>query len=162
MTLAETLRQKLAEWQPGDGRHELSVSDPGTGWNASLTSDHADALGCLVWEMTLRRTGEAGPADPAALRAWADRVACRATGLLETLKVIEVDAPQQIAMLRSQEPARREDDLFYYEVLLKGTGEANVRRYHASRSAASRREQTAYALTHEAIAKLAADLIAEK
>lgn len=43
MTLAETLRQKLAEWQPGDGRHELSVSDPGTGWNASLTSDHADA-----------------------------------------------------------------------------------------------------------------------
>jgi hypothetical protein len=162
MTLNETVLQKLAEWKPGDGRQILAVPDQGSGWGVALTVDRADQLGCLVWELTLRRSNPPTESNAETLGAWAGRIADRVTGLLEPLKVIEVDAPRQVAMLRSEEPAQRGDDLFYYEVLLKGAAEANLRRYHASRQSNQHREQVAFALTHEAIAKLADDLTAEK
>lgn len=162
MNPSETLLAKLSEWKPGSGRQILAVPDAGSGWSVAVTADRADQLGCLVWDLTLRRTNPPGEINDDALRSWAERVAKRATGLLESLKVIEVDTPRQVAMLRSDEPAQRGDDLFYYEVLLKGASEANVRRYQASRQPDQRREQTAFALTHEAIAKLADDLTAEK
>jgi hypothetical protein len=111
--------------------------------------------------MTLRRA--APPAgDAPSLRDWAARIARRVTGLLEPLKVIEVDLPRGEALLRSDEPAHRGDDLFYYEVVLRGAREANVRRYHGARPPNARRKQVSFALTHEAIAKLAFDLTADK
>jgi len=46
---------------------------------------------------------------------------------------------------------------------LKGTGVVVVRRYRGSLAGSNpKREQVAYALTHEALARLAADLTAEK
>jgi hypothetical protein len=47
-------------------------------------------------------------------------------------------------------------------VLLYGTAAATVRRYQASHEAGARREQVAFALTHEALAKLAGDLTSAK
>jgi hypothetical protein len=158
MTPNEPILRRLAEWKPGDGRHVLNLASENGGWTLQLTADHNDQLGCLIWEVMLRRNSVPADADVAALRAWAERVASRVTGLLEILEVIEVDAPRQVAMLRSKEPARRDNELHYYEVLLKSAGEASVRRYRASRQADSRREQEAFALTHEALAKLALDL----
>jgi len=129
----------------------------------SLTADRADELGCLVWEMTLRRSAPLAGADAQALRAWADRAAGRARGLLETLKVVEVDAERDEAILRSDTPSAKGEDRFYYEVHLKGTGVVVVRRYRGSLAGSNpKREQVAYALTHEALARLAADLTAEK
>jgi hypothetical protein len=162
MTLNETLLAKLAEWRPGRGRQTLNIADPGAGWAVSLTADRADELGCLVWEMTLRRLEPLSGGDAAALRAWCDRAAGRARGLLETLKVVEVDAERDEAILRSDAPAAKGEDRFYYEVHLKGKGVANVRRYRGSLAATGKREQIAFALTHEALARLAADLSAEK
>jgi hypothetical protein len=162
MTLNETLLAKLAEWRPGRGRQTLNVPDAGAGWSVSLTADRADELGCLVWEMTLRRAAPLPGGDAAALRAWGDRVAARARGLLESLKVIEVDAELDEAILRSDSPAAKAEDRFYYEVHLRGTGQAGVRRYRGSLAATGKREQISFALTHEALARLAADLTAEK
>ena len=71
--------------------------------------------------MTLRRSTPLAGGDAAALRAWADRIAGRARGLLEPLKVIEVDAERDEAILRSDTPAAQGEDRFYYEVHLKGT-----------------------------------------
>jgi hypothetical protein len=162
MSLSATLLEKLAEWRPGRGRQTLNVPDEGAGWAVSVTADRADELGCLVWELAVRRSAPLAGGDAAALRAWGDRIAARARGLLETLKVVEVDAERDEAILRSDAPSAKGDDRFYYEVHLKGTGSAAVRRYHGSLAGNGKREQIAFALTHEALARLAADLAAEK
>ena len=159
MTLTESLLPKLSEWRPaGDGRHSLAVAIPEAGWTANLTADRADSLSCLVWELTLARTGDAP--DGFALKTWAEGVAKRATGLLEPLRVLEVDAPRGEALLRSDSPAKKGERLAYYEVKLFGTDRAIVRRFAGSR-AESGREQVAFALTHEVLAKLAGDIAGE-
>jgi hypothetical protein len=163
MTLNETLLAKLVEWRPGRGRQTLNVPDEGSGWTVALTVDRADALGCLVWEMTLRRSTPLAGGDARALRAWADQAAGRARGLLEMLKVVEVDPERDEAIVRSDVPSAKGEDRFYYEVHLKGSGIAVARRYRGSLAGTNpKREQVAFALTHEALARLAADLTAEK
>jgi hypothetical protein len=155
MTLNEILLQKLADWRP-TARQTLTVAE--AGWNVAVSADRCDELGCLVWEVTFTRTAPNEAATP--LRPWADRVAERATGLLENLQLLEVDPLRNQAQLRSDEPAQRGPDVFYYEVLLNGNGDASVRRFRAGRQGGQRREQVAFALTHEALAKLVADVTA--
>ena len=48
--------------------------------------------------------------------------------------------------------------MLYYEVHLRGLTHATVRRFQANRAAGTRREQVAFALTHEVLAKLAGDI----
>ena len=160
MTLDETIRQKLGNWHPPGGRHDLTVSDEGSAWAVTVSADRCDELGCLVWELSLCRAAGA-PARRLDLRGWAQAVANRVTGLLEPLKVVEIDTVRNEGLLRSSAAAQRGDRLFYYEVLLRGTRGAVVRRYQANQAGAGPREQVAFALTHEALAKLAADLSAD-
>src|SRR5262245_53982262 len=120
MTLDDMLLEKLAEWRPGDGRKQLTVPHQATGWTVLLTADRCDALGCLLWEVALRRP-TAEPVSTEDVRTWAERVACRVTGLLEPLRVVEVDSTRLQALLRSEAPTARGDKLFYYEALLTGT-----------------------------------------
>jgi hypothetical protein len=159
MNLDEILVGKLADWRPA-GRQTLHVAPEGAGWALTVSADRSDELGCLLWELTLRRTTPA--AGDQTVKTWADRAAQRVTGLLEPLKVVEVDDLRNEALLRSREAARRGDDLFYYELLLKGTSEALLRRYRAAALPNSRREQVAFPLTHEAVAKLVGDLTADR
>src|SRR5690242_4190260 len=112
MTLPERLLPRLSEWQPaGAGRHSLAAAVPEAGWTVGLTADKADTLSCLVWELALTRTG----ATPKGLtvRAWAEGVAARATGLLEPLRLIEVDDARNEAVLRSSSPAKKGDLVAY-------------------------------------------------
>jgi hypothetical protein len=159
MTLNETVLQKLADWSgPRDGRQILAVADEGSGWAVNLTADRHDDLSCALWEMSLQRTRL--PAAGDSLSAWAGRVAERVSGLLEALSVLEVDTQRDEALLRSSPPSQRGNELYYYEVRLRGLTQAMVRRYHASHNK-GRREQVAFALTHEALAKFATDLAAD-
>lgn len=156
MTLTESLLPKLSEWKPaGAGRHSWSAAIPDAGWTVHLSADKADTLSCLVWELTLARTGNTP--DGLTLRAWAEGVAKRVTGLLEQLQVLEVDDACGEALLRSDSPAKKGERVAYYEVKLSGTNRATVRRFTASR-VASGREQMSFALTHEVLAKLAGDI----
>lgn len=156
MTLAEKLHPKLSEWRPaGLGRHSLAEAFADEGWSVQLTADKTDALAVLVWELTLARTGEA-PAGRA-LKEWAERTAARVVGLLEPLKVLEVDAARGEALLRSSAPAKKGEQVAYYEVKLFGNGRAEVRRFTADRTT-SGRTQVAFALTHEVLAKLVDDI----
>lgn len=153
MTLPELLLAKLSDWRPaGAGRH--TWSEAVGGWEVRLAADKTDSLSCLLWEMTLTRAGD----PPAGLTAagWAAAVAARVTGLMEPLKVHEVDSTRHEAVLRSTAPARRGEALAYYEVHLTGVTAAAVRRYAAG--AATGRTQVAFALTHEVVAKLAGDI----
>ena len=156
MTLTESLLPKLSEWHPaGDGRHSLAEAFPDAGWTVQLTADKTDTLSCLVWELALARTG-AAPAG-FTLRAWAEGAARRVAGLLEPLKVLEVDEARGEALLRSTAPAKKGERVTYYEVRLHGLDRADVRRFSATRTE-SGREQVAFALTHEVLAKLAGDV----
>jgi hypothetical protein len=155
MTLTEKLLPKLSDWRPaGAGRHSLSAAVPEAGWTAHLTADRADTLSCLVWELTLTRTGPA-PAG-LTLKAWAASAA-RATGLLEPLKLLEVDEARGEAILRSDAPAKKGERVAYYEVQLFGLDRAVLRRFTADRTR-SGREQVSFALTHEVLAKIAGDI----
>jgi hypothetical protein len=157
MSLNEALLGKLADWQPPEGRQSVHVSDGSTGWGVTLTVERADQLGCLVWELALKRTPPASH-NGDALAAWAERIAGRATGLLEPLKVVEVDPVRREAVLRSASPVERGEELYYYEVHLYGVGAATLSRYRSQRLGSAKREQVGFALTHEAVAKLAVDL----
>jgi hypothetical protein len=157
MTLAEALRVKLANWRPtGEGRHSCSETFPDSGWAVRVAADQTDAIGCLVWELDLGRIAE--PPPGLTLATWASEIASRVGGLLEDLKVVEIDDPSQQALLRSDEPTARGDDRYYYEVLLTGLTGATVRRFRGSRTAGGRREQVAFALTHEVLSNLIGDI----
>jgi hypothetical protein len=161
MTLEEILHRKLSDWRPPEGRHDLIVADEASGWGVTVTADRCDEVGCLVWEMNLRRVLKA-PARAVTLRDWAQAVVSRVTGLLEPLKVIEVDPVQNQALLRSTVATQRGDKLYYYEVLLRGTSEAQVCRYQAKANNAGPRDQVPFALTHETLVKFTADLCADR
>ena len=150
-------KNSLTGGQPA-GRQTLTLPDVGTGWSVALTADRHDELGCLVWEMTLSRATPGG----SSLADWANRIAGRVKGLQEPLKVVEVDSLRQEALLRSDEPGQRGDKLFYYEVHLKGTSLATVRRFQALQQPGSRREQVAFALINETLGNLLDDLTAER
>ncbi len=155
MTLANTLLEKLSDWQhPGGGRHAFAFLDPGSGVTVQLAVEHLEKLSCELWEASVTRPAGA---RPPALADWAEHVAAEATGLLEPLKVVEVDLAHGHALLRSDEPAEKRDDLFYYEVLLQQSGAAFVRRYRGSRQPV-KREQVSFILTREALAKLVEDI----
>ena len=161
MTLAETLLSKLNEWAPtGPGRHSWSHPLGEGGWALHLTADRVDSLGCLLWEMILTRNA-AEPIASSALRAVAEKVADRATGLLEPLHLVELDETRCEALLRSEAPSKRGAALNYYEVLMSSGNKIIVRRFVNNPEKSRRREQTAFVLTHEAVAKLVDDLTRE-
>jgi hypothetical protein len=161
MNLAETVLQKIANWRPaGDKRHALLIPDGGSGWAVELQADRCDELGCRVWEITLRRTRKT-ELQALTLQAWADHAAKRVTGLLEGLRVVEVDPGRNEALLRSDTPASREQRVSYFEILLRGTKSATLRRFRAYQEPGHRREQVSFPLTHEALAKVVTDLTQE-
>jgi hypothetical protein len=152
MTLAETIQQKLADKTPQAKRHDFAVAAAEGAWSLHLTLDRQDELGCLVWELTLVRTGTA-PAE-VTLRSWADDIARNAAGLLEPLKVIEIDEQRNEALLRSDTPTLRKGKLCYHELLVQGTRTALLRRYQALADGTGKREQVAFAITNDGVAKL--------
>src|SRR5579871_991473 len=107
MMLNEVVLQRVADWRPGGGgRRTLSIPDEGSGWSVAIIADQHDKLGSALWEVTL--TAAAPPAGRS-LHDWAHQIAGRATGLLEALKVVEVDGARDEAILRSDEPAAQGD-----------------------------------------------------
>jgi hypothetical protein len=159
MKLSEKLLNKLAEDAP-QGRHLVSVSDEGAkGWTATLTVDRADSVGCVIWELALQSRA-AKTWDVKALTTRAEGIADSVTGLLEPLKLIEVDALRLEALLRSDAPLTRGDDLFYYEAKLQPRNTIMVRRYRGSHAAGDKRDQVPFTLTHDAIGKLVDDMVA--
>src|SRR5262249_44148854 len=140
---------------PDSGRANLEVAHPESGWTAGLQADRVEALSCRLWELTLKPAAGAAPPD---LKARAEQLAARVTGLLEPLSLLEVDAAQGVAQLRSDKPGHWGDGQFYYEVLLHAGGGTSVRRYQAPGKDQPRRQQVPFTLTHEALAKLVTDL----
>jgi hypothetical protein len=149
MTLENTLRQQLNKPHPGG--FQVSVGD----WAITLSAEKTDSLSCALNELTLEK---AAPISET-LDVWARRVAASATGLLEPLRLIEVDQPLGKALLRSAAPRQRDGKAFYYELVLERTtySRATLRRYAGQNG--EKRESVVFVLTHDAVIKLISDLI---
>jgi hypothetical protein len=159
MILNETVLRKVAEWRPpGEGRNILAITEEGSGWSAAITADRRDDLSCLLWEIVVQSHS---PREGVTLQSWAQQIAERIRGLMETLKVVEIDPQRNEALIRSEDPHSKGDQVTYYEILLQGTHKAIVRRFQASRQPNQRRQQKVFVLTHEVLAKLIADLAGE-
>jgi hypothetical protein len=154
MTLENTLRKKLAE-PPESGTEAVLAHQ---GWNVALVPVAHDTLSCSLSDVRLQRDASAD-GDP---RPWAERISRTVTGLLEPLRLIEVDAPRRIALLRSTAPTPHDPGLDYYEVELHGIARASLRRFRGFQEAGQRREQIPFTVTYEALAKLIGDFTAEK
>lgn len=157
--IAETLLEKLGEWQPaGEGRPSADIPLPECGWTIHLRADRVDTVGSVLTEIHAVRDTPV-PDDPAATEARARTVAGRVTGLLESLRFVEVDRDRNIALLRSEAPKARGNDVRYYEVRFDGVNRVTVQRFTASKQSPAHREAQAFTLTHEALAHLVEDLV---
>jgi len=160
MTLAQTFLPKLGEHRPpSPGRHVLAHADTASGWSVTATIEKADALSCQLWEIALHRARPAA-SDPAALTKWANAIASRVSGLMEPLRVLEIDNVRNEALLRSEDVTERHDKRSHYEVKLEGTHRATLRRFQAGLDSRAKREQVPFALTHEALGKFLDDVAA--
>src|SRR2546430_7634820 len=122
MTLANILRRKLAEARPASSRHELLFTDEQSPWTVHLTAERRDEWSTVAWELSLRR----GTSFDGDLGEWADRIASSVSGLMEPIKVIEIDRVRHEGLLRSIEPEERDGQIFYYELVLRGTSGALI------------------------------------
>src|SRR5579864_80611 len=160
MTLAQTFLPKLGEHRPpSPGRHVLAHADGASGWSVTATIEKADALSCQLWEIAMHRARPA-TIDPAALAQWANEIAERVTGLMEPLRVLEIDNARNEALLRSEAVTERHDKRFHYEVKLEGTYRATLRRFQAGLDSRAKREQVPFVLTHETLGKFMDDVAA--
>src|SRR4051794_33907364 len=107
MTLAAPLLEKLDKWRPsGPGRHSATFALPEAGWDVALTADRVDSVGSLLTRIEAARTAPVSE-DAKLLEAHAQAVAAQATGLLEPLRLVEMDRVGNVALLRSGTPSRR-------------------------------------------------------
>ena len=150
MTLENILRQQLNNPEPG-GFHVQA-----DGWNITVAAEKKDSLSCALNELTLEK---ASPIKEE-VRAWAMRIADRATGLMEPLRLIEADAKQGKAILRSDVPAQRDGKTMYYELLLTRTDRTSATLHRFAGQVGEKREAVPFVLTHDAIVKLASDIVA--
>src|SRR6185295_2331709 len=95
MTLSKELRQSMADPATGD-----AVSAAAGPWQATAVMPHRDKIGAEIKELTVER---AAP-GPGSVKSWADSFAGSNTGLLEPLKVQEVDGTRDEALIRSSPP----------------------------------------------------------
>src|ERR1051325_8179261 len=95
MTLEKTPRPQLNNPEPG-GFH-VSFG----GWIVTVAAEKRDSMSCALTELTLERNAPIQEDLP----AWARRIAASVTGLIEPLRVLEVDQPLGKAVLRSIAPA---------------------------------------------------------
>lgn len=161
MNLAETLLEKLSEWRPAEeGRPIATFPLAEHGWTVRLDSERVDTVGCVLNEVAVVRD-HVVPDDAARLEAHARQAAARTTGLLEPLRLVEVDRAQNVAILRSETPKTKGDDVRYYEVRFNGLNRVSVKRYAATKRSPAKREAMTFATTHEALAHVIEDLVRE-
>jgi hypothetical protein len=151
LTLEKKHRQSLSRPEPG-GFHVSHA-----GWDITLHADRQDAMSCSLIELAVARSA---PIDEG-LRAWSARLARRVTGLLEPLRLVEIDEALGTAVLRSEAPVQKDGKALYYELVLERTSQtaATLRRYAGDRVGTQVRESVPFVLTHEAVIKLATDIV---
>jgi hypothetical protein len=92
------------------------------------------------------------------LRAWAQRLASRASYLMEPLKFVEADALANEVLLRSDGPTPRQGRRAFYELRIQSPGTVRLSRVSFDETS-RRREPESFQLTREALERLVDDLV---
>jgi hypothetical protein len=150
---SENLTQKLSEMTSVDGATSFELP----GWTLTLDTERSDSLGCKLNTLRLYATGGDQPLSQEKLAQWSKNLASCVTGLLEPLRVLEIDATQGIAQLRSDKPSASGDIVLYYEVILTANRTCDLNRFRGYVAENKVREKIPFTLTHEVIAKFAQD-----
>ncbi len=154
MTLENLLLQSLDKWRPAS-RASHTVDHPESGWRVTLDAGLVDAIGVQLHTLRVARLHPLETTPP--LRERAEAIARRVSGLLEPLRLLEVDEGRGVAQLRSDAPALRGEARRYYELLRHDSGASELARYE---STSGPRQAVPFTLTHEALGKLVRDLAA--
>jgi hypothetical protein len=154
MTLGETLLSRLAESRRTNGDRYIRHTDTAKGWSVTVEVEKTDALSCQVASVTCERLGGVAPE----LGAWASALAKQVRGLMEPLRVVEIDQVRGEAILRSDAPTTRADRRAHFELHLFSNRKATLARYAAGLEPTSRRERVPFALTLESLGKLVDDM----
>lgn len=145
MTNAATIRQKLVE----TGSY-TPANNPV--WKLQATTERLDDIGGRFTELRFSRVGDTTTDD---LPNRAQQIANCVTGLLEPLRLIEVDGDQRVAQLRSAKPLQSDSGRQYDEMLVQ-PDQMNFKRYHVNPEQG--REAIPFTLTYEALAKFVDDV----
>ena len=154
----EAVQRKIDEWPMGPGQQTLVIADDNAAWQASLTADRHDSVGCLVWELAWQALRSGRDVNSLSLDARAQQLAAGLSGVLESVRVVEVDPARHEALLRSSPSARRADAPLYYEVLVRDMSQVTIRRFRGGEPGKPR-QQVAFALTNETLARLVVALV---
>jgi len=153
----ELILEKLANWHAG-GRDPVNLTIADGNWEVKIAAHQSEAIGARVWE--IQASSKSAPERLKSSEEWAKAIIGRVTSLPEKLCLVENDPLSRQALLRSAVPEQAGDECVrYFEVRLTGTTEMRLKRFQAQRDPAQQRKQVSFAITHEALAKLIADLL---
>lgn len=156
MTLSQRAESALAGLGNYSGSERtLDVAEADLRLRCDLTA--TDTLGCAFTQFEVHSSKLAN-ASIDQLKKVSEALAARLTYLLEPIKLIEVDADQCVAQLRSSPPQREPEMTTYYELLVRRGGELSLCRWSKTRT--SERQLVPAQVTREVFLRLVADFSA--
>lgn len=147
-TIGKELRTKLRD---AAGRENTTVDASKDGVSVSVDAEACDKYATGVRGVRVRPAEAVTDVGDAAERI-AEHV-----DAIDRLRVVEYDAPQQEAILRSAEPETDEGGITYWEATVK-PDETSVQRYHKDHGRPDR-EAVVEPLTHRNLGELADQIV---
>lgn len=155
MTLEKNLRKSLSESSALLGLHLVRAHEGP--WEVTLGVHDRDRLGMLLESVCCTRR----PGVDTPLEDQAKTLVSRVLSLGEVLRVYEVDASKQTALLRSEKPTPDNDGVSYFEILLHADGWLRLHRYRGYHEVGQPRVMSFFALTDDQIVRLVSELTQE-
>ncbi len=143
-TIGKELREALRHAAGQDG---VTVGVEGDDVHAAVDAEAIERYGVGVRGLSVRPTAPIGDVGEAA-----ERIA-RDVDVIDPLRVLEYDAPEGEAILRTAEPEATEEGVTYWEATVRPDG-TSVHRYHKAH-AEPERQPVVEPLTHRQVGDLA-------
>lgn len=158
MKTADNILQLIADGDFLKANQGIVDFDTGTStWTLRCDFESLDNVGGRFRSIRLERhSGEI--TQPLDVRASVS--ANRLTGMLESIKLVEVDHVTRIAQLRSSAPLIRGTVRQYYELKIYDAQTITLERFQFD-SVVGKRESILFTLTYDALAKLVNDLTSD-
>ena len=147
-TIGKKLRAKLGDTA---GQENITVDVSQDGVSVAVDAEGCDKYAAGVRDLRVRPSEAVSNVGDAA-----ERVA-QNVDVIDRLRVVEYDAPQQEAILRSEEPEADEVGITYWEATVK-PDETTVQRYHKDHRQPDR-DRIVEPLTHRDLGELADQIV---
>ena len=155
MSLKQPLLQQFQQFvAAGTGPFQLDVPVDGGRLTAAIQA--VDRLACVVDALELS-SDKLAHQSLDELKDRSHRLCAKLSYLLEPIALIESDADTCTTQLRSNPPAKEDDQTFYYEILMRRGGVISLHRYQ--KQPGDVRQNVPATLTHEVLVRLADDFV---